>query len=279
MNFRASLARAARTAPILNRLAAPVVRLRDAGRELADLKIERRQLQDALRQADGLPLPPKHLQIRVVSVYKEDFVTAGDSLVADIDAVLSEVGQSLSAAGRVLDFGCGPGRALRSLHYRGVPKENLYGSDIDAEAIEWAKENYERVAHFGVNNHEPPTLYPDHFFDCVYSVSVFTHLPEEMQHRWLAELRRVTRPGGLLVLTFHGENFHHLAPANVMCERGFFYTDCMGATAGLPGFYQTALHTDEYVRRVWSDYFDVLWTGHRVIHNHQDAALCRRPAD
>jgi len=43
----------------------------------------------------------------------------------------------------------------------------------------------------------PPMSYEDNMFDFVYSISIFTHLPEDMQFAWLQELQRITKPGGI----------------------------------------------------------------------------------
>jgi len=39
----------------------------------------------------------------------------------------------------------------------------------------------------------------------VIGYSVFTHLTEAMQRQWLEELRRITAPGGLVLVTAHGD--------------------------------------------------------------------------
>jgi hypothetical protein len=39
----------------------------------------------------------------------------------------------------------------------------------------------------------------------LYACSVFTHLPVELAGRWMAEFRRVVKPGGLIWFTVHGE--------------------------------------------------------------------------
>ena len=48
--------------------------------------------------------------------------------------------------------------------------------------------------------------YPDDSFDVVYACSVFSHLPETLHLLWLAEIRRVLRPGGVLVATTLSES-------------------------------------------------------------------------
>jgi SAM-dependent methyltransferase len=97
----------------------------------------------------------------------------------------------------VLDFGCGSGRTTR--HWQ----RPVHGTDINVKAIRWCQRNL--PGEYTVNGPEPPTAYPDARFDLVYAVSVFTHLTIERQERWLAELARIIRPGGLLLLSTHGD--------------------------------------------------------------------------
>ena len=77
------------------------------------------------------------------------------------------------------------------------------GCDVDRDAIEWA------VAHrpgpaWTLSSFEPPLPYAAGSFDLVYAVSVFSHLGRGPQERWLAELARVLRPGGVALLSVHG---------------------------------------------------------------------------
>lgn len=51
---------------------------------------------------------------------------------------------------------------------------------------------------------KPPSNYRDAEFDAVYSYSVFSHLPEDLQKPWLQELHRILKPSGILVLTVQG---------------------------------------------------------------------------
>jgi SAM-dependent methyltransferase len=44
---------------------------------------------------------------------------------------------------------------------------------------------------------------PTHSQDLVFSACVFHHIPHEEHRHWLAELLRVTRPGGLLAIYEH----------------------------------------------------------------------------
>jgi len=242
--------------------------------KVQDLQIQCAQLQAALKQMGGLIPPPRHLQIRVTGKYYPNFIEHGETLLNYLSTSLSHVGKDLTSFGTVLEFGCGCARVLRAMHYRAAPLQKLYGTDIDAEAIEWCRMNYPKVAEFSVNPVEPPMAYADATFDLVYSVSVFTHLPEDMQYSWLKELQRITKPGGYLLLTTHGEKHFQNLPESAR-EKGFHYQHA-GDTEGLPDFYQAAFHTPAYIRSRWSDYFDILGIHERVMDDHQDIVLCRK---
>lgn len=105
----------------------------------------------------------------------------------------------------VLDWGCGPGRIIRHMR-ASLPGRTLTltGTDANARSIAWCKAHLPGAT-FAVNGFEPPLAFAGASFDAVYSFSVLTHLSGEVQSRWTAELRRVLRPGGVLLCTTHGD--------------------------------------------------------------------------
>jgi SAM-dependent methyltransferase len=247
----------------------------EAGRR--DLEIRLDQLEDVMgRELDHLPLPPKHLQERVVGVYVPGFFTSGFQMYDQFNGVLAKAGRQLSDFSDILDFGCGPGRTLRGLS-KLLPSTRLYGTDIDPELIQWLKDNYSSIATFELNPPTPPMPFEDDSFDFVFSVSVFTHLPEEMQFAWLKDTARVTRPGGYLIHTIRAENcFEQINEKQraLVQENGFCYLNIMD-TDGLPEFYQTAYHSHDYIRKEWGKYFEVVDIVEYGVAHNQDAVLLR----
>lgn len=241
------------------------------------------QLQSALHEAGIAPPPPRHLQERDCGGYFEDFLTSGQIVCLELDTILRPVDKTLNDFSRILEFGCGVGRVIRALFYRRGGK-GLYGTDIDSEAIAWCQDNYGNLATFDVNEAEPPTRYPDDYFDFIYAISVFTHLPEDMQFRWLGELARITKPQGYLVLSVHGANHFGRGPGRSLggielrCveDKGFFYNEETSLTEGLPDFYKSTWHLPHYIKARWSEYFDILDVIEDAIGgNHQAAVLCQ----
>ncbi|MGA0605756.1 class I SAM-dependent methyltransferase [Phenylobacterium sp. VNQ135] len=222
--------------------------------------------------------PPEHLQIRVTGAAAGQFHVTGRKVAEQIAAILERGGAPLQQHRKILDFGCGPGRVISSIKEM-HPDAELFGSDIDGEAIGWARANLQDIGDFRVNGPNPPLPFADESFDLIYSISIFTHLPEDMQHGMLAELRRILKPGGVLLTTKLNPEAYEL-PDDVRAKGlndGFVYWGDADATEGLPGFYRLAYHTESYVRRVWADYFDVLHVGSHDLNNTQDAVLMRRP--
>jgi SAM-dependent methyltransferase len=154
----------------------------------------------------SLPFPPFELAHRVGTLADtedpwETYERHGRSARAAIEAAL---GDGWSWQGKtVLDFGAGAGRTLRQFAPEFAAAE-FHACDIDATSVRWLDENLPAVRAF-VNEAAPPLDRPDATFDLVYNVSVFTHLIDTWAE-WLIELRRVLKPGGLLVVSFMGRN-------------------------------------------------------------------------
>jgi SAM-dependent methyltransferase len=227
---------------------------------------------------DGPPLPPPLLRYRVHgSLDARGYLRVGERCSGDLRQALRLEGRELSSFRRVLDFGCGSARVLR--HLGDLPAScRLYGTDIDAEAIRWCREAIP-FATFEINDSSPPLPFADSTFDLIYAVSVFTHLDEELQNAWLAELRRVTAPHALLLLTTHGAYAQASLPADchrLLAETGFaFHTVASGRFKldGLPDFYQNSYHTQSYIQQHWSKFFHIRHYIERGLNDHQDLVV------
>jgi len=110
---------------------------------------------------------------------------------------------------RVLDFGCGWGRLLRTF-LKDIHTENLVGTDIDPELVELARALLPEVR-FTVNERLAPLEFPDASFDIVIANSVFSHLAERNFQFWMQELARVLKPGRALVFTSWGRGLLDMA--------------------------------------------------------------------
>jgi SAM-dependent methyltransferase len=159
------------------------------------------------RQAapDGLPVPPRRLIVRVAGTASTEWFLEGGRLGAEtVREALARQGRAVEDVGALLDFGCGCGRVTR--YWAGLAGTTIAGSDANADAVEWCRRNLS-FARFETNRLAPPLPFGDAEFGLVYALSVFTHLTAELQEQWIAELDRVLRPGGFLLLTTHGERY------------------------------------------------------------------------
>lgn len=223
-------------------------------------------------------MPPAHLRYRVAGEQDiEGFIARGMGLRADIEKTLSAYGARLEDFTAALDFGCGCGCTLRAFKDRPEGLA-LYGTDIDGEAIGWCGKNLE-FASFSNNGEYPPLPYPDGKFDLCWSISVFTHLDEDHQFKWLAELKRVIRPGGYLLASVHGPHCWLGLPKSTVKkiqEDGFLFAVTKADKGIFPEWYQNAWHTGDYIRKRWSEYFDVLGCVDRGALNYQDLVVMKR---
>ncbi|MDX6766034.1 MAG: class I SAM-dependent methyltransferase [Candidatus Methylacidiphilales bacterium] len=229
----------------------------------------------------GDVLPPPRLRKRVHgNADIISFEQVGKIVAFDIATAVPTLGHG-GKPQCVLDFGCGCGRVLRQLH-KLTSTHHFYGCDIDPEAIDWCRAHLGHLAQFNTNPIHPPLPYEDNFFDTIFCISIFTHLPEEMEHLWLSELRRVTKPGGHVLLTTHPKEMleSSVSPETYaeFLRTGFFYQAGAG-TDGLPDFYQDSFHTEGYIRDQWKEHFTVEAFIRRGINFYQDLILCKKEPD
>jgi SAM-dependent methyltransferase len=159
----------------------------------------------ALLRAIGVvdfPVPPNTSLRTTSSTSVRHYYESGLTTLLPIITVAMREGLDFDQPVRVLDFGCGVGRQLLQLD-RLFPAAEIHGCDVNHRSIAYVAKTFPRVKAV-VNSFDPPLPYAAGSFDLIYSVSTFSHFAESDARLWLAELKRVARPGGLLCLTFNG---------------------------------------------------------------------------
>jgi ubiquinone/menaquinone biosynthesis C-methylase UbiE len=101
---------------------------------------------------------------------------------------------------RLCDVGCGTGRMLHQLSVA-LPRLRYYGLDLSAFYLQHAGELCAGIQNLSLvaDNAEHMPL-RDGFFDVLTSVHLFHELPDTARHNVYAEMFRVLRPGGLVVI-------------------------------------------------------------------------------
>lgn len=100
----------------------------------------------------------------------------------------------------ILDFGCGSGRLayalkeLRDLGYIGI--------DVVEDLLDYAKNICQRKDWDFIKSTDFKFDIPNNKLDMISCFSVFTHLLHEETFAYLAEMRRVLKPGGKIIFSF-----------------------------------------------------------------------------
>jgi SAM-dependent methyltransferase len=206
------------------------------------------------RRIAAYPAPPPALVFTTQGGAEARAYT--DSAVSgffSIAALLERAGCDPGAARAVLDIGCGTGRLLLGWHADG-PSRALEGVDVSRKLIEWSHLQLGDVARWRVCALAPPLPFDDGSFDVIQMVSVLTHLPLNLQCAWLAESRRLLKPGGAVLVTLHGDLYARLllddAHQRRFADTG--YVEMAGAAPGENGF--STFHSRAWAERLFGDF-------------------------
>jgi SAM-dependent methyltransferase len=204
-------------------------------------------------------VPPAELRFRVSeSLNPREFVAVGERAAMLVRDILREAGRPLAEGQSVLEFGCGCGRVLAPLA-RLVPGVHFFGADVDRQGVEWCGANLS--GRFLTNSELPPIGYEAAQFDVVYCISVFTHLDDSHTRAWLGELKRILKPGGVLLLTVHGEHVWHSLPEEkqrALLAQGYLFDTTEKLKGIQPDWYQTSYHASGYISSLVAEEFEVL---------------------
>ncbi|WP_069883740.1 class I SAM-dependent methyltransferase [Streptomyces luteocolor] len=125
-------------------------------------------------------------------------------------AAVAELG--LGEGTRVLDAGCGTGRALPALREAVGPSGVVLGVDLTPAMLEAAtRAGRDRDGRLLLSDVTRLPLRTESL-DAVFGAGLISHLPDPAEN--LRELRRVVRPGGLLAL------FHPIGRAALAARQG-----------------------------------------------------------
>jgi ubiquinone/menaquinone biosynthesis C-methylase UbiE len=208
--------------------------------------------QDQLRRTQG-------------NISAERYLLHGFTTYTKLDRILQRYAQRpLASFSAVLDWGCGCGRLTQHVARHHGSSGTVLGVDIDAANIAWCRDNISSAT-FRLLPLQPPTDLPASTFDCIYGISVLTHMDEPTQLAWLDELARVARPGAFVLLTVHGFTALSRVPSddivrNILAH-GF---DASAGDRSLDryiadqSYYKTTYHSRRYIGANFGKVFDVL---------------------
>lgn len=149
-------------------------------------------------------LPPPHLIYESFDLNYESYYTASKKTASWL---LNHFNKYINLQNiNILDWGCGPARIIRHLPELLDKSCSIYGTDYNPNSIAWNRKNISEI-NFNLNSTEPPLPYVNDSFDIVYGISIFTHLPEDLHYKWFNELIRISKGGGIIFLTLHGNAF------------------------------------------------------------------------
>jgi SAM-dependent methyltransferase len=229
------------------------------------------------------PMPAFDQRTRVIGHARVGlFQIHGSTTYVQLTQVLQRIfGKGFDDFPEIMDWGCGCGRVFR--HIASRHRAKLVGVDIDPENIRWCREVFVNRS-FELARVHPPLQQPAEEFDLIFGLSVFTHLKEDDQFKWLKELHRVTKPGAVLLMTVHGDHAWFRSnlgkTAYLNWKRAGFYDShrdpALDGVISEKDYYRFVFHDPKYILQEWSRYFHVVQIIPGFFENWQDLVVLVR---
>lgn len=214
----------------------------------------------------------------------------------NVDSAISEFNIHSNERLKIIDVGCSTGRFLRHVLAFGEDRFDIWGADLGYQNIEWMKRHLPDGIKAFTNTIVPHLPFPDHFFDVLTGFSLMPHL-EHLEDAWLLELKRITKPDGLLYLTFANESTwtdsinrpstikyvtrSNSIPGNEPLDQSSFEQPFPGErfvrrVSQEPVYNCYIWHKNDYVQQYWSRFLRI----HRIVdfaHLRHQAVLLAQP--
>ena len=159
---------------------------------------------DSFLANDTYPLPTTKDR---EGYYADQHFTFWMSGLHDYMEVKRALGDSFNIK-KYMDFGAATGRVAR--HFAAQEKNcEVICADINLKHVRWVNQHLGRNISAFQNHSIPHLPFEDNSFDLITAYSVFSHI-EVFDHAWLYEIRRILRPGGVLLFTANVDNWHEI---------------------------------------------------------------------
>lgn len=203
-----------------------------------------------------------------------DYIADGWRTLCELQRSLDRAGRNLYRCSSFLEFACGHGRFTRHLA-PALPRGALTVSDVVPGCVDflrrhWPVDGFDSTA-------DPQAVRIPARYEIVFVLSLFSHLPESTWQAWLRALYGAVEPGGLLVLTTHGEQAARRSGVD-LGERGFAFFAASESQALGAQEYGTAFASARFVDEAIS----AATAPAEVLHlptafwSYQDAWILRR---
>ncbi len=118
------------------------------------------------------------------------------------NAVLKFVNKHHPLKGRILDYGTGKGFLVQYL-LEGYPHAEIYACDFTDSIAKEVDEKFAGKKAFKGSKllTQLPSSYEANFFDVVFLIETIEHLTDNYLHSTFAEIQRILKPGGIIVVT------------------------------------------------------------------------------